>query len=62
MIMVNGLKKKIKMNNLDKQYIDLLQIILDYGVTKQDRTDTGTISVFGRQIRHDMKDGFSLLK
>jgi len=60
--MVNGLKKKIKMNNLDKQYIDLLQIILDYGVTKQDRTDTGTISVFGRQIRHDMKDGFSLLK
>jgi thymidylate synthase len=49
------------MNRLDKQYIDLLQDILDNGVTKQDRTGTGTISVFGRQIRHDMKDGFPLL-
>jgi thymidylate synthase len=49
------------MNNLDKQYTDLLQDILDNGVTKQDRTGTGTISVFGRQIRHDMKDGFPLL-
>jgi thymidylate synthase len=49
------------MNKLDKQYTDLLQDILDNGVTKQDRTGTGTISVFGRQIRHDMKDGFPLL-
>ena len=49
------------MNNLDKQYTDLLQDILDNGVKKQDRTGTGTISVFGRQIRHDMKDGFPLL-
>ena len=49
------------MNNLDKQYTDLLQDILDNGVTKQDRTGTGTISVFGRQIRHNMKDGFPLL-
>jgi len=49
------------MNNLNKQYTDLLQDILDNGVTKQDRTGTGTISVFGRQIRHDMKDGFPLL-
>jgi thymidylate synthase len=49
------------MNTLDKQYTDLLQDILDNGVTKQDRTGTGTISVFGRQIRHDMKDGFPLL-
>lgn len=49
------------MNNLDKQYTDLLQDILDNGVTKQDRTGTGTISVFGRQIRHKMKDGFPLL-
>jgi thymidylate synthase len=48
-------------NKLDKQYTDLLQDILDNGVTKQDRTGTGTISVFGRQIRHDMKDGFPLL-
>ncbi len=49
------------MNKLDKQYTDLLQDIIDNGVTKQDRTGTGTISVFGRQIRHDMKDGFPLL-
>jgi len=49
------------MNSLDKQYTDLLQDILDNGVTKQDRTGTGTISVFGRQIRHKMSDGFPLL-
>jgi thymidylate synthase len=49
------------MNKLDKQYTELLQDILDNGVTKQDRTGTGTISVFGRQIRHNMKDGFPLL-
>ena len=49
------------MNNLDKQYIDLLQDILDNGVKKQDRTGTGTISVFGRQIRHKMSEGFPLL-
>jgi thymidylate synthase len=49
------------MNNIDKQYQDLLQDILDNGVTKKDRTGTGTISVFGRQIRHKMSDGFPLL-
>ena len=49
------------MNNLDKQYTDLLQDILDNGVQKGDRTGTGTISVFGRQIRHRMSDGFPLL-
>jgi thymidylate synthase len=49
------------MNNLDPQYQSLLQDILDNGVTKQDRTGTGTISVFGRQIRHKMSDGFPLL-
>jgi thymidylate synthase len=49
------------MNNLDKQYINLLQDILDNGVTKKDRTGTGTISVFGRQIRHRMSEGFPLL-
>jgi len=49
------------MNKLDKQYTDLLQDILDNGTPKSDRTGTGTISVFGRQIRHDMKDGFPLL-
>jgi thymidylate synthase len=49
------------MNNLDKQYQDLLQDILENGTKKGDRTGTGTISVFGRQIRHNMKDGFPLL-
>lgn len=49
------------MNNLDKQYQDLLNDILHKGVAKEDRTGTGTYSVFGRQIRHDMKDGFPLL-
>ena len=49
------------MNNLDKQYITLLQDILDYGVEKQDRTGTGTKSIFGYTIRHNMKDGFPLL-
>jgi thymidylate synthase len=49
------------MNNLDKQYTDLLQDILENGVTKSDRTGTGTLSVFGRQIRHKMTEGFPLL-
>jgi thymidylate synthase len=49
------------MNTLDKKYQDLLQDILDNGVHKSDRTGTGTISVFGRQIRHNMKQGFPLL-
>jgi thymidylate synthase len=49
------------MNNLDKQYQKLLQDIIDNGVTKQDRTGTGTISLFGRQIRHKMSEGFPLL-
>ena len=49
------------MNTLDKQYTALLQDILDNGVTKQDRTGTGTLSVFGRQIRHKMSEGFPLL-
>jgi thymidylate synthase len=49
------------MNNIDKQYQYLLQDILDNGVEKKDRTGTGTISVFGRQIRHKMNEGFPLL-
>jgi thymidylate synthase len=49
------------MNNLDKKYTDLLQDILDNGTRKMDRTGTGTISVFGRQIRHKMSEGFPLL-
>jgi thymidylate synthase len=49
------------MNHLDKNYQNLLQDILTNGVKKEDRTGTGTISVFGRQIRHNMRDGFPLL-
>lgn len=49
------------MNKLDKQYLDLLKDILKNGSKKTDRTGTGTISVFGREIRHDMSDGFPLL-
>jgi thymidylate synthase len=47
--------------NIEKQYLKLLKDIIDNGVEKQDRTGTGTLSVFGRQIRHDMSKGFPLL-
>ena len=49
------------MNTLDKQYQDLLQTILDYGVEKKDRTGTGTKSIFGYTIRHNMSEGFPVL-
>ena len=49
------------MNNLDKQYQELLKDIMTNGYEKSDRTGTGTISVFGRQIRHNMSEGFPLL-
>lgn len=49
------------MNKLDKDYQALLQDILDNGISKSDRTRTGTLSVFGRQIRHKMAERFPLL-
>jgi thymidylate synthase len=49
------------MNNLDKQYQALLKDILSYGVDKNDRTGTGTKSIFGYMIHHNMRDGFPLL-
>lgn len=44
-----------------KQYLDLLQHVLDKGIRKTDRTGTGTLSVFGYQMRFDLTDSFPLL-
>jgi thymidylate synthase len=44
-----------------KQYLGLLQHILDHGIEKSDRTGTGTCSVFGYQMRYDLSEGFPLL-
>lgn len=44
-----------------KQYLDLMKDILETGASKTDRTGTGTLSVFGRQLRFDLSDGFPLL-
>jgi len=44
-----------------KQYLDLMRTVLDQGVQRQDRTGTGTLSVFGYQMRFDLAQGFPLL-
>jgi thymidylate synthase len=49
------------MNNIDRQYKELLEHIIHFGVDKKDRTGTGTKSLFGWQIRHRMEEGFPLL-
>jgi thymidylate synthase len=49
------------MNNIDRQYKELLEHIIHFGVEKKDRTGTGTKSLFGWQIRHRMSEGFPLL-
>lgn len=48
-------------DGLDTKYIESLKTILDTGTTKSDRTGTGTISVFGLEIRHNLAEGFPLL-
>lgn len=57
----NSERNSTTMNNLDKNYQNLLQDILQNGVKKDDRTGTGVLSVFGRQFRHRMEEGFPLL-
>ena len=49
------------MNRIEEQYRALLGTLLENSTEKEDRTGTGTLSVFGRQIRHNMSDGFPLL-
>ncbi len=44
-----------------RQYLDALQHILDHGTPSEDRTGTGTLSVFGMQMRYDLADGFPLV-
>lgn len=48
-------------NNVDKQYLKFLESILENGIVKKDRTGTGTVSIFGYNMRFNMKAGFPLL-
>lgn len=49
------------MNSVDKNYLEVLENILNKGITKKDRTGTGTISIFDTNVKYSMKEGFPLL-
>ena len=57
----NVQRLKFKVQSYMKQYLDILDRILKEGVKKEDRTGTGTLSIFGTQSRYSLKDGFPLL-
>lgn len=49
------------LDSLEKPYLDLLQLLLEKGESREDRTGTGTLGVFGHQMRFDLRRGFPLL-
>jgi thymidylate synthase len=58
---VLAVSKKLYYNHTMKVYLDLLQTVLDHGIRKDDRTGTGTLALFGYQMRFDLQAGFPLL-